>query len=214
MSNVVRRYSSLEDFLASVELTVDGELDSGRGVPFPVKGREVHAPVLFCDMSGFSNRSQGLTPTETLAFVNNFFSWITAESIRNSRGIIDKYIGDEVMILFAREFGSDDPFADALRAARWMIERDVHAFCPHIGVASGPVTIGYVGTPLRYNCSAFGAPVTLAARCAGVKPEDPPSSWITFPAAEWENRDLGAVSSSRGHLAGRVAAQQTAVLAS
>ena len=51
-----------------------------------------------------------------------------------------------------------------------MSENDAHAYCPHIGIASGPVIVGYAGTALRYNVSVFGAPVALAARCAGVGP--------------------------------------------
>jgi hypothetical protein len=137
-----------------------------------------------------------LDPTETLAFVNHFFAWITAEALRGRPGIVDKYIGDEVMIVFAKEFGSEDPFGDAVQTARWMGQNDVFAFMPHVGLASGPVIVGYVGTPLKYNCSVFGAPVAMAARCAGVKPvydESPVSSYMTFPAAEWTYEALDEV---------------------
>ncbi|GEM_PF-1727883 len=195
MPRIKQKYSSLEDFLASVELTVDGELDDGGGAHFAVKGRELEATILFCDISGFSKRTKALSSTETLAFVNNFFTWISTESLRNVPCIVDKYIGDEIMVIFAQEFGSSDPFAEAIQVARWMVQNDHHAFCPHIGIASGLVTIGYVGTPLRYNCSAFGAPVTLAARCASVKPANDATanSWITFPASEWEGRELNTL---------------------
>ena len=53
-----------------------------------------------------------------------------------------------------------------LKAAKKMCENDMLGFAPHVGVASGVVTVGYVGTPLKYNCSVFGEPVNLAARCA------------------------------------------------
>lgn len=132
-----------------------------------------------------------------MAYVNNFFAWISAEALQGTNGIVDKYIGDEVMVIYAREFGSEDPFVDAVQAARWMCEHDVHEFCPHIGIASGPVVVGYVGTPRRHSCSVFGAPVALAARCTGVpaqNPEDEPVSHvITFPAAEWGVRAKGDV---------------------
>ncbi len=98
------------------------------------------------------------------------------------------------MIVFSEEFGSSDPFLEAVQAARWMAENDAWGFLPHIGLSSGRVIVGYVGTPLKYNCSVFGAPVALAARCAAV-PLDihapkPWSSSITFPAAQWEGRNL------------------------
>ena len=188
-------YHALEDFLVANMSTVDAQAPDGWGSMYPVKGREIDATVLFADMTAFSTRTADLDPTETLAFVNHFFCWITAEALRGRPGIVDKYIGDEVMIVFSREFGSDDPFADAIQTARWMGQNDVYAFLPHVGLASGQVIVGYVGTPLKYSCSVFGAPVALASRCAGIKAEDstPFSSSITFPDAEWGKRDLDAV---------------------
>lgn len=188
-------YASLEDFLNSHQLTVDGELDDGWNARFMVRGREIHAAVLFADISGFSARTADLDPTETLAFVNHFFAWITAEALRQRPGIVDKYIGDELMIVFSEEFGSSDPFRDALQAARWMGQNDAFAFSPHIGIASGKVVVGYVGTPRRYNCSVFGAPVALAARCAGLRPdiEGIASTVVSFPADAWEGWDFDEV---------------------
>jgi hypothetical protein len=55
---------------------------------------------------------------------------------------------------------------------------------PHIGIARGIVTVGYVGTPLKFDCSVFGAPVTLAARCASVKTARP---GIVFPEKDWKD---------------------------
>lgn len=190
------RYQSLEDFLISAPLTVDAQFDDGWGALFPVKGREIEATVLFADITAFTARTLELTPEETLFFVNNFFAWVSAEALQERSGIVDKYIGDELMIVFSEEFGSDDPFVDAVEAARWMAENDAHSFCPHVGLASGKVIVGYVGTPLKYNCSVFGAPVALAARCAGVGPEPdagPLGSSMVFPASEWGDRDFGEV---------------------
>jgi class 3 adenylate cyclase len=190
------RYQSLEDFLISAPLTVDAQFDDGWGALFPVKGREIEATVLFADISAFTARTLELTPEETLFFVNNFFAWVSAEALQERSGIVDKYIGDELMIVFSDEFGSDDPFVDAIQAARWMAENDAHSFCPHVGLATGKVIVGYVGTPLKYNCSVFGAPVALAARCAGVAPEPdagPLGSSMVFPATEWGHRDFGEV---------------------
>jgi len=179
---VTYRFNSLADFLTAKPLTVNGELDDGWGGQFPVKGREIKASVLFCDISRFSQRTLELNSTETLVFVNNFFTWITAEALRERPGIVDKYIGDEMMVVFSNEFGSEDAFLDAVQTARWMGENDFHAFCPHIGIASGIVTVGYVGTPLKFDCSVFGTPVTLAARCASVKTGRP---GIVFPERDW-----------------------------
>ena len=184
------RYNSLEDFLISNPLEIDGILDDGQGALFPAKGRELDAAILFIDISNFAKRTLDLSPTVTLIFVNNFFAWVTAEGLRNRPGIVDKYIGDEMMIVFAREFGSKDPFLDAVHTACAMIEKDSLAYCPHIGIAAGPVTVGYVGTPLKYNCSVFGRPVALAARCAGIKSINDAPSRVIFPAEHWVGRTM------------------------
>jgi hypothetical protein len=138
-------------------------------------------------------------PAATLVYVQNFFAWITAEALHGRPGIVDKYIGDEVMVVFSNEFGSEEPFLDAVRAAAAMSKNDAHAFCPHIGIASGRVIVGYAGTALRYNVSVFGAPVALAARCAAVRPapDDDESGFISpsivMPAVEWGDRSLNGV---------------------
>lgn len=191
-----QQFHSLEDFLASTMSHVDGVLDDGWGATFPVKGREIEATVLFADITAFSTRTIGLNPAATLIYVQNFFAWITEEALKGRPGIVDKYIGDEVMVVFSEEFGSEDPFADAVQAAVAMSRHDALAYRPHVGIASGPVIVGYAGTAFRYNVSVFGAPVALAARCAAVKPADPTSrvsSTIVMPAADWGDRDLDDV---------------------
>lgn len=180
-------YKSLEDFLISKELSVDAELDDGLGAKYPVKGREIEATILFADISLFSKRTLDLTPTATLIFVNRFFTWITNEALKGIPCIIDKYIGDQIMVIFSREFGSKNPFIEAVQAARKFAESDFLGFQPHMGIASGVVTVGYVGTPLRYNCSVFGKPVTIASRCADMKVDVPNYASIIFPAKLWHN---------------------------
>ncbi len=193
------RYNSLDDFLISTAYTVDAPVEFGPGLTYPVKGREIEATVLFSDISAYSARTLDLRPVETLAFVNQFFTWMTAMALQGTNGIVDKYIGDEMMIVFSKEFGSEDPFEEAVRVARRMGEQDFFSFVPHVGIAGGAVIVGHAGTPLMYNCSVFGAPVALAARCAGTRPEETESGFpsyscsITFPEAEWEGRNFGEV---------------------
>lgn len=178
-------YKSLEDFLISKELSVDAELDDGLGAKYPVKGREIDATILFADIALFSKRTLNLTSTATLIFVNRFFTWITNEALKGIPCIIDKYIGDQIMIVFSNEFGSTDHFFEAVHAARKFAESDFLGFQPHMGIASGTVTVGYVGTPLRYNCSVFGKPVTIASRCADLKVVTPNYASIVFPSDLW-----------------------------
>jgi class 3 adenylate cyclase len=149
--------------------------------------------VLFADISGFSARTLNLTPAETLAFVQTFFAWITAEALHGRPGVVDKYIGDELIVVFSTEFGWADPVADAIGAAMDMSRRDVHAYRPHIGIAAGPVIVGQTGTPLRFNVSVYGAPVAVAARCAGVPPAAAGAdvwSSIVMPDDAWGSRSM------------------------
>jgi len=178
MNKVKYLYKSLEDFLISKELSIDYIATDGWGGDYPVKGCEIDASILFADISGFSKRTINLSSTATMFFVNQFFSWVTGEALQNVPCIIDKYIGDEIMIIFSNEFGSTNHFAEALKAAKGFIEYDIWGFHPHIGISSGVVTVGYVGTPKMYNCSVFGKPVALAKRCASVAKE----RMIVFPA--------------------------------
>lgn len=210
-------YNSLDDFVISTPYTVDATVDFGPELTYPVKGREIEATVLFSDISGYSARTLDLSPAETLAFVNQFFTWVTAMALRGTHGIVDKYIGDEMMIVFSKEFGSEAPFVEAIRVARRMGEHDFFSFVPHVGIASGPVIVGHVGTPLMYNCSVFGAPVALAARCAGSWPDEPEetehgfpsySCSITFPEADWGGHDFNQLfpptkhQDEEGHIVG------------
>ncbi len=199
MEKVKCRHRTLEEFLVSNPLSVDGQLDDGWGAIFPVKGREIKAAILFADITSFSRRTLKLSSTETLIFVNNFFAWIAAEALKNCPGIVDKYVGDEIMVIFSEEFGSKDSFVDAVQTARRIADHDVLAFWPHMGIASGVVTVGFVGTPLKYDCSVFGEAVTLAARCAGIprpkprtnaKPRPLVSSRIIFPTELWKGRSF------------------------
>src|SRR3990172_9629493 len=182
MDKVKYVYKSLEDFLISKELSIDYIATDGWGGDYPVKGCEIDASILFADISGFSKRTINLSSTATMFFVNHFFSWITGEALQNVPCIIDKYIGDEIMIIFSNEFGSVNHFSDALTAAKGFIEYDEWGFSPHIGISSGVVTVGYVGTPKMYNCSVFGKPVAFAKCCATVAK----AGMIAFPKENWD----------------------------
>ena len=190
-------YNSLDDYLKSHRLDIDNPIPDSCGIPFQVKGRIIDAVVVFADMTSFSSRSSKLSPIETLIFVNNFFAELSAQ-LEGRHGIVDKYIGDEMMVVFSKDFGSDDPLADAVDVARWMVERDTLDFNPHIGIAAGEVVVGYVGTPLKYDCSVFGAAVTRAARCCQIRDDNGDAlGSIVLPASDWADRKLEQVLTKR-----------------
>ena len=156
------------------------------GATFPIKARELEAAVLFADISSFTATTAALDPVSTLAFVNTYIAWITTEALADTKGVIDKYIGDEVMVVFSPDMGSEDAVGEALHVAQRMIETDLLDFRPHVGIASGQCAIGVVGTPVRYQCSVFGAPVALAARCS----KESVGAAITLPTDDWSEREV------------------------
>ncbi|MEO1174501.1 MAG: adenylate/guanylate cyclase domain-containing protein, partial [Myxococcota bacterium] len=156
-----------------------GVIDKLRGLPsehlLQMETRVVS--ILFADLRGFTRLSQQLSATEIQEMVNSFFA-NAVDEVQQLQGTVDKFIGDEIMVLF----GAPMPFEDhALRAltcavrmrarhAQWMEERESRGLpAPAIGIGltSGSVAVGNVGTPERMEYTALGHSVNLAARLCG-----------------------------------------------
>jgi len=164
------KYHSLRSFLEQNPPTInricyDGALRNAN--EFPLYGICVNGAVLFADLPGYSALARQLSPEECAFMTNHFFAWAEASAIRHYGGIVDKFIGDEVMIIFASEFEEKDPLESALRTAKMILEADPFAFEPKVGIAPGEFLIAAVGTRQRFDVSAIGHTVNLAARCVG-----------------------------------------------
>jgi|GEM_PF-1505204 len=84
-------------------------------------GDKIQAAVMFSDIRGFTTLSESMSPEEVVQFLNRYFQYITKPILENG-GMINKYIGDCVMVVFAPIFDCED-FADkALLAAKGMRE--------------------------------------------------------------------------------------------
>jgi len=134
-------------------------------VMFPVGAVETDGAVLFADLPGFSRLATDLSPVECACYASHFFAWCEGEGGRRYGGIVDKFIGDEVMMVFPRNKCEIDPLEAALRTASAMLAHDPYAFEPKIGIAAGPFAIALVGTHTTRAISAVGHTVNLAARC-------------------------------------------------
>jgi adenylate cyclase len=136
--------------------------------------------VLFCDMKGFTSLSEGMTPQGLVKVMNHYLSTITAP-IRSNRGIIDKYIGDAVMAYWGPPFTEENEQAQlACLAAIEMIDhiealrkeipeligvRQVANQCDlRIGVATGEVVVGSIGSEFMMSYTVMGDTVNLASR--------------------------------------------------
>lgn len=183
---------------------------------FPLVGVETSGAVLFADLPGFSHKTAEVGPVQCTYAVNHFFTWFEGET-ESYGGIIDKFIGDEVMIVFLGTLCKDDPARIAFAATHRMLEFDPFEFAPRIGIASGPLFIGLVGTGKTLSTTANGNPVNMAARllsglketrgttnrpaiCVGAELEEyvrsvvDPKSWSVSAQRSYNAKNMGAVS--------------------
>ena len=139
--------------------------------------------VLFCDIRGFTRISEQLAPEELTQLLNRFLTPLT-EVILNEQGTIDKYMGDCIMAFWNAPVNVPHHEDHACRAALQMLEalehlnrslqheakgsgRTAHALKMGIGVNSGSVLAGNLGSEQRFDYSILGDSVNLASRLEG-----------------------------------------------
>ncbi len=140
--------------------------------------------VFFCDMKGFTSISEGLTPHGLVNVINQYLTTMSSP-IRQHNGIIDKYIGDAIMAFWGPPFNSDEDQARlACLAALDQLAR-LNAFrqelpelmgikhgLPEInvrvGIATGEVVVGSIGSDIMKSYTVMGDTVNLASRLEGV----------------------------------------------
>jgi class 3 adenylate cyclase len=188
----VARFRSLEEFFLDGEPSIEGQIHDG-WAQTPLIGRELEATVLVARPRMVPGRAAHLGAAETLALLNKFFSWVGSEPLQQSRGVVAECSGTRLSAVFSVEFGSVDAFGEALQVARDLVQQDLE-FAPRVGLATGEVIVGYLGTPLNYSCTAVGRPVDLAGICAGCEPQpgipESNATVITFPEADWRDREF------------------------
>ena len=144
------------------------------------KGSRREMTILFCDMKGFTALSEGMTPAALVNVLNRYIT-VMSEPVRRNNGIIDKYIGDGIMAFWGPPFtGTDDHSGPACLAAldqlaglagfraelpeitglrRGFPEVDIR-----IGIATGDVVVGNIGSEQTRNYTVIGDTVNLASR--------------------------------------------------
>lgn len=134
--------------------------------------------VLFCDLRGFTSLAERLAPEKLREVLNLYFSRMS-EIIHAHQGTLDKYIGDAVMAFWGAPQPDGAHAAHAVQAARAMnaavvplnaelARRGLPPLAPCIGLASGVVCVGDLGSALRRSYTAVGDGVNLAARIEGL----------------------------------------------
>jgi adenylate cyclase len=134
--------------------------------------------VMFCDMRGFTQLSETMEPTQLQALLNTVFSRLTTV-IRNHRGTIDKYMGDCVMAFWGAPVHTPNHATLAVQAAQGMVaaieqvnrehaREGLPAIGVGIGINTGAMCVGDMGSTLRRSYTVVGDAVNLGARLEGL----------------------------------------------
>jgi len=125
--------------------------------------------VWFSDVRGFTSRTERLSPAQTLDLVNDYLR-ATEPHITNNGGFIDKYIGDAIMALFDSPQGAILAAVESAQALQSMNEAhpDRPPLSAGIGLHTGSLVLGTVGSESRLSCTVLGASVNLASRLEGM----------------------------------------------
>ncbi len=137
-------------------------------------GKAQWVSVLFSDLRKFTTLSESLGPRETVDFLNEYFTSMV-DVIFQHNGILDKYMGDAIMALFGAPLKRDDDADNALAVANDMItavmgmnekrrQAGQQAFEIGVGISTGEVVAGSIGSPKRMEYTVIGDSVNLSAR--------------------------------------------------
>lgn len=134
--------------------------------------KELTSTILFTDIIGFTRISETLPPREVNLLLNKYFSRMT-EIIFSYGGTLDKYIGDALMAVFGAPMEKEDDAERAVQAAL-EIRNSLSAmmestskdkqFDIRIGLNTGRVVAGNMGSPKRMEYTVIGDPVNIASR--------------------------------------------------
>jgi class 3 adenylate cyclase/tetratricopeptide (TPR) repeat protein len=167
-------------------------------------GERKQVTVLFADVQGSMDLAEQHDPEQWREIMQGFFS-ILAEEVRRLEGTVDKFTGDGIMAVFGAPVAHEDHARRACFAALRMLDdiaeyaaelRRVHGlnFSARIGINSGEVVAGAIGTGGEGGYTAIGHTVGLAQRMEALA--EPGKAYLTEAAAElahgfFELEDLG-----------------------
>ncbi|HIW34649.1 MAG TPA: adenylate/guanylate cyclase domain-containing protein [Candidatus Paenibacillus intestinavium] len=145
-----------------------------QGMDIQIGGISKRITILFLDIRGFTSLSEQLTPAEVVDVLNTKFTMITKTALENN-GTIDKFIGDAAMILFNAPLDVADHEKMAVLTA-YQIQQSMNPIREQllekygvevnigIGIHTGNVVIGNIGSYLRMDYTAIGDSVNIASR--------------------------------------------------
>ena len=163
------------------------EMAMGRDEP-TAAGERREVTVLFVDLRDYTRFSERHPPEDVVAMLNRFFT-IVVGVVADEGGWVNKFEGDAAMCLFGAPQDQPDHAGRALAAAA-AIPRELQqaegSLRARIGVATGEVIAGFIGTPERFEYTVIGDVVNLASRLCDMAKDQPSevlASRVTFDAA-------------------------------
>jgi len=165
------RYRAVLDKVTDVQ--VADQLTSGQ---IALGGERRPGTIFFCDIRSFTPWSAGLSPEELIEALNRHMTAMT-ECVHDAGGVVDKFIGDELMALFGLPTKTESPEEKAVECALNMLRRRKELneefgekLEVGIGMASGEVIAGCMGSEDRLNYTVIGPVVNLASRLCSAAP--------------------------------------------
>ena len=161
--------SGLQSFSHYVPVDLVRELVQGGGIA-ALGGERRDVTLLFCDLAGFTAYSENTAPEEAVEILTGYFEDF-GNAVDANEGVIDKFLGDGMMVLFNAPARIAGPAAAACRAALQGIaamQARGSQFAVRIGLHCGECLIGNVGTSTRFTYTAIGDCVNLASRLEGL----------------------------------------------
>jgi len=152
-----------------------------RGENLPLEGEQKILTALFSDIRGFTSLSEKMAQKELVPFLDEYFAEMN-QIVLEHAGTIDKYIGDAMMVFYGAPVEQPDHALRACRTAvdmilrleelrvRWKA-RGLPLINIGIGINSGEMTVGNIGSADRLNYTIMGDHVNLASRLEGVNKE-------------------------------------------
>jgi adenylate cyclase len=140
-----------------------------------LSGTEQEITVMFVDIRSFTSRSAHLSPTKAVSLLNEFLRVMVDAVEGQHNGMINKFLGDGFMALFGIGSGNknhaDEAFAAARAIQRTLAELNItrstrgeDSIQIGIGINTGPVTVGSIGSPERMEFTVIGNTVNVASR--------------------------------------------------
>jgi adenylate cyclase len=142
-------------------------------------GKTIEATVFFSDIKDFTSISERFTPKDLVHFLNQYFS-LASDIILENEAMLDKYIGDAIMAIFGAPIPRPDnarvacltalQIQEALAVHHSRPDRDprMPTFVTRIGLHTGKMVVGNIGSSSRLDYTAIGDTVNLASRLEGV----------------------------------------------